>query len=172
MSTLAHTQTPDLQPVTPATGDDGRPRRVLLVEDDADQRGLITWMLRAQGFEVLEATSGVELLAWIGKATSAPKSRYFDVIVSDVNMPDLTALDVLTGWRYGGWPAPLILVTASADPAVRSEADASGALTVLKKPLQQDELSQAIARALRAIRRPAAGSASLPADPAAPLAGR
>jgi len=51
------------------------PRRVLLVEDDADQRHLIAWMLRAEGCDVLEAETGIELLDWIAVATSAPDTR-------------------------------------------------------------------------------------------------
>jgi CheY-like chemotaxis protein len=130
----------------PAT-EPGR-RRVLLVEDDADHRRLLAWMLRAEGCEVVEAESGVELLDWIGAATSTPRGGGFDAIVSDVNMPDLTALDVLSGWRYGAWPVPLILVSASDDPAMRSEARALGASAVLKKPVRASDLRQALERAL------------------------
>lgn len=125
-------------------------RRVLLVEDDADHRRLIAWMLRAEGYEVVEAESGVELLDRIGAATSTPRRGGFDVIVSDVNMPDLTAIEVLAGWRYGAWPVPLILITASDDPTIRSEGNALGASAVLTKPVQQSDLRHALDRALAA----------------------
>jgi CheY-like chemotaxis protein len=123
-------------------------RRVLLVEDDVDQRELIGWMLRAEGLDVLEAGSGVELLEWIGRATSSPARTCFDVIVSDVNMPDLTAMDVLAGWRYGPWPAPLVLMTASLDARMRSEAEALGASILLVKPVRPEELRGALEQAL------------------------
>jgi len=62
-------------------------------------------------------------------------------------MPDLTAIEVFSGWRYGGWPAPLILVTASDDPTVHFEAHALGATTVLAKPISAGDLRQALDRA-------------------------
>jgi CheY-like chemotaxis protein len=121
--------------------------RVLLVEDDDDQRRLIAWMLRSQGWEVLEAASGVDLLDWIGKVTSTPMRVPFDVIVSDVNMPDLSALEVLSGWRYGRWPTPIVLVTASDEATMRSEARALGASAVLAKPIEWDRLRRAVEQA-------------------------
>jgi len=131
------------------------PRRVLLVEDDRDQRSLIAWMLRAEGWEVVEAETGIELLDWIA-VTSTPRSKGFDAIVSDVNMPDLTAIEVLAAWRYGGWPAPLILVTASNDPNVHIDAYALGVVSVLAKPVARDELHEALSRALERPRPSAA----------------
>ena len=122
-------------------------RRVLLIEDDADQRRLIAWMLRGQGCDVVEAESGVDLLSWIGLATSSPRADY-DAIVSDVHMPDMTAMEVLAGWRYGSWTTPLILVTASTDPKLRSEALALGVADVLTKPLHPADLGRALAKAI------------------------
>jgi CheY-like chemotaxis protein len=124
-----------------------RPGCVLLVEDDPHQRELLAVMLRADGFHVREASSGVELIEWIGRATSAPEKPFFDVIVSDIDMPDLTAMEVLHGWR-AGWPVPLILVTASPDADVLHEAMALGASAVLAKPVRPEELSRAVTRAL------------------------
>lgn len=125
----------------------GNTLRVLLVEDDDDQRHLIAWMLRGQGWEVVEAASGVDLLGWIGKVTSTPMGVAFDVIVSDVNMPDLSALEVLSGWRYGGWPIPIVLVTAADEATIRSEARALGASAVLAKPIEWDRLRRAVEQA-------------------------
>jgi len=125
---------------------EGYARRVLLIEDDADQRALIAWMLRGQGCDVVEAEGGIDLLGWIGVATSSPGSEY-DAIVSDVNMPDMTAIEVLASWRYGSWTTPLILVTASTDPGLRTDALALGAAEVLTKPLHPSDLRRALAKA-------------------------
>jgi len=134
------------RPSTPRS-EPGQPR-ILLVEDDADQRRLLAWMLRAEGCEVVEAASGIELLDWIGMTTSTPRPDRFDAIVSDVNMPDLTAIDVLSGWRYGAWPVPLILVTASEDAKMHFEAHELGASAVLTKPVRESDLRRALERAL------------------------
>jgi len=127
---------------------EGYARRVLLIEDDADQRRLIAWMLRGEGCDVVEADSGVDLLSWIGLATSPARRPDYDAIVSDVNMPDMTAMEVLAGWRYGSWTTPLILVTASTDPKLRTEALALGVADVLTKPLHPSDLRRALAKAI------------------------
>jgi len=120
---------------------------VLLVEDDPDQRNLFAWMLRGLGWDVIEAKSGVELLEWIGKATSTSE-RLFDVVVSDIMMPDMTTIEVLSAWRYGRWSVPFIAVTAHDDPAIRIQSRALGATCVLRKPVQAPDLQRALERAL------------------------
>ncbi len=121
--------------------------RVLLVEDDLHERNLLAWMLRSEEWSVVEAESGVELLEWIGIATST-SHRLFDVIVADVGMPDISSLEVLSGWRYGGWSVPFVVVTAQDDVAMRAEAYALGAIAVLQKPVQAEALHEALAQAL------------------------
>ena len=124
-----------------------RPLRVLLVEDDVHQRSLFALMLRTEGWSVVEATSGVELLEWIGVVTSSTQ-RLIDVVVSDIMMPDLTSIEILSGWRYGRWSVPFVVVTAHDDPALWAEAYALGATAVLQKPVQAAELRDAVDRAV------------------------
>ena len=124
-----------------------RPLRVLLVEDDVHQRNLFALMLRTEGWSVVEATSGVELLEWIGVVTSSAQ-RMIDVVVSDIMMPDLTTIEVLSGWRYGRWFVPLVVVTAHGDPTLLADAYALGATAVLQKPVQAAELRDAVDRAV------------------------
>ena len=114
-------------------------RRALLVEDDADMRALATCLLRHEGYEVFEAAAGIDLLEWIARTTSDPWDHFFDVIVSDVNMPDLTALEVLAALRCRKSRVPVILITAFADADLRREARALGAYACLEKPLDLDE---------------------------------
>ncbi len=121
--------------------------RVLLVEDDLHERNLLALMLRTNGWSVVEAGTGVELLEWIGIVSSSSQ-RIFDVVLSDVVMPDLSTLEVLSGWRYGGWSVPFLVVTAHDDPAVHAEARTLGAETVLLKPVQERDLCEALARAV------------------------
>ena len=129
------------------SGVPSRDLRVLLVEDDEHQRNLFALMLRTEGWSVIEATSGVQLLEWIGVVTSSPQ-RVVDVVVSDIMMPDLTSIEVLSGWRYGRWFVPLVVVTAHHDPTLLADAYALGATAVLQKPVQAMELSDAVERAV------------------------
>ena len=118
--------------------------RALLVEDDRDMRRLIGWMLRKEGLEVIEAEGGVELLDWINRTAIAPWDRFFDLIVSDINMPDLTAIEVLAALRCRTQNAPVILITAFGDTATRREARELGACAVLDKPLGRNDLRAAL----------------------------
>jgi CheY-like chemotaxis protein len=119
-------------------------RRALLVEDDRDMRKLLGWMLRGEGLEVIEADGGVDLLDWMNRTAVAPWDRFFDLIVSDINLPDLSAIEVLAALRCRAWKAPVILVTAFSDTETRREARELGACAVLDKPLGRDDLRSAL----------------------------
>jgi CheY-like chemotaxis protein len=68
-------------------GDD-RPRRVLLVEDDAVQRDAIEQLIAADGVEVVSARNGAEALPLLRAST-------FDCMILDFNLPDLSGTEVL-----------------------------------------------------------------------------
>jgi len=70
------------------TAVDAPPSRVLIVDDDAGQRSLLTTFLKSQGFETLTVSSGEEALA-------ALKGGQFGMMISDVRMPGLTGLETL-----------------------------------------------------------------------------
>jgi DNA-binding response OmpR family regulator len=119
-------------------------RRALLVEDDADMRRIFEWMLRNEGYEVTEAAGGVELLDWIHRIAFPPWTTLFDLIVSDINMPDLTAIEVLGAMRTTVSTTPVILVTAFGDAETRRKARELGVCAVLDKPLHRHELRAAL----------------------------
>ena len=119
-------------------------QRALLVEDDADMRHLLAWMLRKEGFEVVEGDGGVELLDWMNRTSSAPWDHFFDLIVSDINMPDLTAIEVMAALRCRAVSAPVILVTAFGNDETRREARELGVCAVLDKPLGREDLRAAL----------------------------
>jgi len=122
-------------------------QRALLVEDDRDMRRLVGWMLRKESLEVVEAEGGVELLDWINRTAFPPWTTRFDLIVSDVNMPDLTAIEVLAAMRSTVSTTPVILVTAFGDARTRQEARELGVCAVLDKPFSRHDLRAALRRA-------------------------
>lgn len=133
--------------VTKDTSPASKKRRALVVEDDADMRRLFKWMLRNEGYEVVEADGGVELLDWINRTAFPPWTTFFDLIVSDVQMPDLTAIEVLAAMRNTVSTTPVILVTAFGDAETRREAEELGVCAVLAKPLAPTELRAALSAA-------------------------
>jgi CheY-like chemotaxis protein len=125
-----------------------RKANVLVAEDDPDMRRLVAAILRGAGHRVVEATDGMQILDRIESTIWSVRPHVFDVIVTDVHMPGLSGLDVLAALRCTRWTTPVILVTAFGDDETRSEARALGAIDVIDKPFNPDELRSAVSRAL------------------------
>lgn len=116
-------------------------RQVLLAEDDEDQRAVLVAALKRDGFAVIEARNGLELLdhvaPWLaGKAPPQP----IDVIITDIQMPCFTGLEILEGLSELCSRPAVILITAFGDRRTHSLARALGAAAVFDKPLDLDAL--------------------------------
>ncbi len=134
-SSAATTNTEPAPPLVP----------VLVAEDDHEMRRLIVATLRARHFAVTEAADGMELLDHLEAAVR--KGRQFAAIVSDVRMPLLSGMDVLAVLQAASADIPVVLITAFGDEATHDEALDLGALVVLDKPFEMDELAAVVARA-------------------------
>jgi DNA-binding NtrC family response regulator len=107
--------------------------RILIVDDDAGQRGLLNSFLQSQGFETVVVESGERALETL-------RSGKFDMMISDVRMPGLSGLDTLRRARQEHATIPVLLVTAYADIREAVGAMRDGALNYLAKPIDLDEL--------------------------------
>ena len=125
-------------------------RRVLVVEDDAEMRSLLAGVLKQDGAEVVEGDDGEQLLHWAERAGSQPRRQLFDAIVSDIQMPDMTALDVLRRVPTMSRSAPLILITAFGDKRTSEEAYQLGAELVLRKPVNLNDFRAIVRSVARA----------------------
>ena len=126
-----------------------RPGRILVAEDDVQMRRLIATILRNSGYRVVEACDGAEVLDRVESTIWADRHDIFGAIVSDMNMPALTGLDVLAALRRTAVDTPFILITAFGSHGVRTEAAALGAAAVLDKPIDMGELRRVVQAALR-----------------------
>jgi signal transduction histidine kinase/CheY-like chemotaxis protein len=115
------------------------PRRILVVEDDADVRRVIVECLGLIGYTVSEAPNGTEGLAAI--ATSKP-----DLLVVDYAMPDMTGAEVISKARAMVGDLPVILATGYADMAAVERL--VGRPAILRKPFDINSLGAAVAHAL------------------------
>jgi CheY-like chemotaxis protein len=123
-------------------------RRVIVAEDDPSLRRLIVTVLQEAGHDVIEAQDGVQLMEQIENLLTiqhAPSDSF--VVVTDVNMPGLTGLDVLAIIRCALARTPVVLITAFGDAEVRAEARDLGAVTVLDKPFDLDALRAVVENA-------------------------
>ena len=136
--------TPPAEPVLPP-----RRARILLVEDDDDLRDLIAENLAAAGYEVVEARDGEGFIDRLTEALTVDEQGLgFDVVVSDIQMPAFSALDVLVGAHRLLGPTPVVLITAFGDPHTHENALLRGATVVLDKPVRMARLCETVANLL------------------------
>ncbi|NJK73136.1 MAG: response regulator [Oscillatoriales cyanobacterium RU_3_3] len=116
---------------------------ILVVEDSWLTRRVICKILRAEGYETWEASSGPEALEMI--RTQTPSCMLLDLL-----MPDMEGREVLQAMRQEGLKIPTIVITADIQATTREECMALGALAVIHKMPNSEELIGWIEKALGA----------------------
>ena len=120
------------------------PPRVLVAEDDADVRALIATTLRSEGYSVIEAKDGMELIEQVGSAllfaNVTGELNPVSLVISDIRMPGHTGLDVLAGLRRADVGIAVLLVSAYGDADTLEEAIRLGADAFVHKPFEIDVL--------------------------------
>jgi two-component system, OmpR family, response regulator len=125
-------------------GDGGM--RVLLIEDDEDNRELMAEVLEGAGYQVLTASSGTA-----GLRTLAEHS--VDVVVTDVGMPGMGGLEVARAAKEIAPGVPVVVVTGYTEREDISNARGREVDAVLVKPVDPDALVAAVAQMVK-MRRP------------------
>ncbi len=116
--------------------------RVLVVDDDPAILELCSEVLSQDGHRVETAENGKVALELI-------RNGEFDVILSDILMPELDGLELLRGVRERDLDVPVILMTGNPNTETALQAIDHGALHYLIKPMSIDALSQAVTQAVR-----------------------
>jgi EAL domain-containing protein (putative c-di-GMP-specific phosphodiesterase class I) len=126
----------------PSDGLTPRQGLVLLVDDEGAIARAYARSLGDAGFEVVCAYDG-------SQAAEAARERPFDVIVSDITMPQMSGLELLRAVREHDLDVPFILMTGG--PAIDSAVRAVeyGALRYLIKPIDPSQLEEVVRRAVR-----------------------
>ena len=115
---------------------------LLVVEDDADLRGLLTDILEEQGYEVRTAPDGVAALRQLD-------DRFPQLVITDLEMPALDGQALIYRMfveNLGRENVPVILMSASA--RLKQVAEAAGTPYILPKPFSVEDLAEVIDRAL------------------------
>lgn len=116
--------------------------RVLVADDDDDLRRITAAMLRHLGHEVTTAPNG-------SAALSLLDNHDFDLVLSDIVMPDLGGLELLRRVRQRDLDLPVLLMTARPEIDTAIDAVTYGALRYLRKPLTREVLAEAVSEAVR-----------------------
>lgn len=130
---------------------------ILVAEDDATIRSAVTEYLGMTGWEVTEVPDGLA-------ARTLLQQRAFDLVLSDIRMPELDGLALFNWIKQAGLGVPVILMTAHGDAADGIAALKQGVADYLSKPFDLDELNERLNRVLEAasIRTRLTVSAKLP----------
>ena len=133
--------------------------RVLLVDDSVDVRRLLGFYLRSTDADVVEAENG---RAACDLAYAAQNQRQdFDLILLDMEMPELDGHAAATLLRMQGFAGPIIALTANDDAGERDRCLAGGCSEYLQKPVERDVLIDRVTRHLST--RVHRGAAVIPA---------
>lgn len=118
--------------------------RILAVDDSPSMRDMVKLTLIGAGFEVTAASDGVEALELARKSN-------FDLVLSDVNMPDMNGIALIRALRAE--PAyrftPILMLTTESSPERKNEGKVAGATGWIVKPFDPEQLVATMRRVLR-----------------------
>jgi two-component system response regulator QseB len=103
------------------------PGRLLLVEDDADLRAMLTELLTDSGYAVQAAADGQ-------RGLHLGLTQTFDVLLLDRRLPVVEGLDLLAGLRARGVTTPVLMLSAIAQPATQRPRDPAAHPRVYGEP--------------------------------------
>jgi two-component system response regulator PilR (NtrC family) len=115
--------------------------KILVVDDEQSLREFLTILLRKEGYEVAAADS-------VKAAAAALLGQDFDLVVTDLKLPDGSGLDVLRAARSGESAAEVVVITAFGTAESAVEAMKQGAYDYLTKPFKVEEIKITIRKAL------------------------
>jgi two-component system chemotaxis response regulator CheY len=116
-------------------------KSILIVDDSFSLRQTISAALRSAGYHVEEAADGREALKKLD-------GRKFNLVISDLNMPNLDGLSFVREMKQ--MPAykftPVIMLTTESQDSKKQEGQAAGAKAWVVKPFQPDQMLAAVAK--------------------------
>lgn len=107
--------------------------RIIVAEDEPDIRALYAKVLRQNGYEVLEANDGEEVLTLLGSSNA-------DLIISDVMMPKMDGYEMVAALRQMHTNIPILLITAKDSFLDLQKGFLTGADDYMTKPININEM--------------------------------
>jgi two-component system chemotaxis response regulator CheY len=116
-------------------------KNIMIVDDSASLRQVVSIALRGAGYDVVEACDGKDALAKLD-------GRKFHLIVSDVNMPNMDGISFvraakqLSAYKF----TPIIMLTTEAGEAMKQQGQAAGAKAWVVKPFRPEQILHAVSK--------------------------
>ena len=122
--------------------------KILIADDESDIRVLVRFILERQGFEVVEASNGIE-------AVTVARQELPDLILLDVRMPGMTGNEVSQHLKEteATKDIPVVFLSASSQASEVAEGLESGAVAYVTKPFSPRELVAQVGEILQKHRR-------------------
>ncbi len=116
--------------------------RVLVIDDSASIRKSVKFILEKEGYAVLEAVNGADGIEKL--------DNEIDLIVSDVNMPEMDGIEMIRAIRSGSTAktVPIIILTTESQEDVKNRGKEAGATAWLNKPFEPKGLLEVINRVI------------------------
>jgi len=142
----------------------GERRRLLIVDDDANNREVAAGLLEALNADITHAADGAE-------AVAMTRSAHFDLVLMDIRMPRMNGVDALAAMRAPGDGPPVIAMTANAMTHQVERYAGLGFDAVLTKPLRGAVLLEQVLAVMARSKAARSVSEAPPADAEPELAG-
>lgn len=111
--------------------------RILIIEDDEEMRSLLEDFLKEEGYKAVSADNGPEAFHKMAQGS-------FDLLITDIRMPGLNGLDILSAVKKFQSQLPVLVITAFGGQEVYRRSMARGADGYLEKPIHFHKLKSLI----------------------------
>jgi two-component system response regulator PilR (NtrC family) len=115
--------------------------RILVVDDERSMREMLSILLEREGYEAVEAKNGQEALQLF-------QASLFDLVISDIQMPGINGIELLTRIKTLAPEVPVLMITAFATAEQAVDAIKLGAFHYFTKPFNNDEIRALVRNAL------------------------
>ena len=116
---------------------------IMTADDSASVRQMVTFTLKQQGYEVIEAVDGQEALQKLS-------GKKVDMLLTDLNMPKLDGIGLIKGVRASSLNKfiPIIMLTTESNDTKKSEGKTAGATGWIVKPFKPEQLLAVVKKVL------------------------
>ena len=119
-------------------------KTIMTVDDSASVRQMVSFVLRGDGYEVVEAVDGLDALSKLN-------GRDLHLFLSDINMPRMDGIELTRKLR--AMPqykfVPIVLLTTESHPEKKQEGKSAGATAWIVKPFNPDQLLAVVKKVVR-----------------------
>ena len=115
---------------------------IMIVEDDSNQRKLMSAVLEQYGYNVVQAFDGIDALEQLDK-------KHIDLIILDIMMPRMDGFEFTETIRQSGSNTPILMVTAKTSPVDKRKGFIIGTDDYMTKPVDEEEMVLRVGALLR-----------------------